>query len=346
MYKINPGCFTGVTVLPSVIAEKHLLMASLIQLKTVIYIFGNPAAGITPETVAAAVGTDPGEASDALKYWKTVGILTDSDAPVQTAAVKEEKPAEKPVEKKVIEAKPTRYTQEMIVARINESEDVRTLFSEAQMKLGRTIGSSDQSSLLLLMDYYGLPLEIILTICEYATSHGKSNNINYIYTIGVDWSKREIDTIERADEELKRIESVSSSWRELCALTGISSSKPTVQQQKYLSVWLDEWHFPMSVVVLAFEETVKNTGGKNSFSYMNKVLSNWHQKGIKTPEDVADEQKSFIEKKEKLAAEKTKNSYNGTVKPKDTGAGASYDIERAANRAKTQVPELKKKEKR
>ena len=44
------------------------------------------------------------------------------------------------------------------------------------MKLGRTIGTGDQSSLILLHDYYGLPIEVILCICEYAGTKGKSAN--------------------------------------------------------------------------------------------------------------------------------------------------------------------------
>ena len=349
MIRISPSIYTGVTVLPSVIAEKHLIMAGLSQLKTIIYIFNSPSAEINAADIAAACGMKEGEVSDALEYWISCGVLTDkveekTADTVQTEAV--EKVSEPVVEeKKVIDAKPTRYTREMIVARVNESPEAATLLYEAQMKLGRTIGPSDQSSLLLLMDYYGLPLEIILTICEYAKTCGKSNNMNYIYTIGVDWSKREIDTIERADEELKQIEQANNAWNEFCALTGIKASRPTVAQTENLRIWIHEWHFPMSVIVLAYEENIKNTG-KLSFAYINKVLGNWHKKGIQTPDDVTKEQAAFREKQEKAAAERASNKYNANIKPKDDGDSTSYDIERAANKAKTQVPTLKKREKR
>lgn len=348
MIRISPSVYTGVTVLPSVIAEKHLIMAGEAQLKAIIYIFNSPAVPISAAEVAAGCGLKESEAADALEYWISCGVLTDAAGENAVVPAAVEKPEEKPAqkeEKKVIDAKPTRYSRDMIIARINESPEIATLFYEAQLKLGRTIGTGDQSSLLLLMDYYGLPLEIILTICEYAKTHGKSNNINYIYTIGVDWSKREIDTIERADEELKQIERATSAWKEFCALTGVKHELPTVSQTDHLRIWLNEWHFPMNVIVLAYEENVKNTG-KMSFPYINKVLANWHKKGIQTPEDVAKEQTEFREKKEKKAAEKTSNSYNTDIKPKDTGSNASYDLERAANKAKTQVPTLKKREKR
>lgn len=350
MLIISPSVYTGVTVLPSVIAEEHLLMASLPQLKVILYVFNTPASPIDCAAVAKACGLSEGDASDALEYWKAAGVLTDAGSvalpvPADPPAEEETKKAPEEERRRVIDAKPTRYSREMILARMTESPEIATLFNEAQMKLGRTIGTGDQSSLLLLMDYYGLPLEIILTICEYARTHGKSNNMSYVYTIGVDWSKREIDTIERADEELKQIERANSSWKEFCALTGVKYTLPTTNQSESLRVWLNEWHFPMSVIVLAYEESVKHSG-KMSFPYIHKVLASWHKKGVHTPEDVTKEQKAFAEKNEQKAAQRSSNVYNADTKPKDTGSAASYDLERAANKAKTQVPTLKKKEKR
>lgn len=349
MIRISPSIYTGVTVLPSVIAEKHLIMAGLSQLKTIIHIFNSPSAEINAADIAAACGMKEGEVSDALEYWISCGILTDKVDEKTADAVQPEESEKTPEplkeEKKVIDAKPTRYSRDMIIARVSESKEAATLLYEAQMRLGRTIGTADQSSLLLLLDYYGLPLEVILTVCEYAKSCGKSNNMNYIYTIGVDWSKREIDTIERADEELKQIEQANGAWNEFCAVTGVKASRPTVVQTENLRVWLQEWHFPMNVIVLAYEENIKNTG-KLSFAYMNKVLGNWHKKGIQTPADVEKERADFRDKQEKAAAERSSKGYNSGTKPKDTGGNTSYDIDRATNKAKTQVPTLKKREKR
>ena len=42
--------------------------------------------------------------------------------------------------------------------------------------------------------------------------------------------------------------------------------------------------------------------GKISFAYMNKVLANWHEKGLKTPSDVEKDKQSFREKKSKKNA--------------------------------------------
>ena len=347
-YQVNPAAYGGVTVLPSEIVEKHLKLAGLAQLKVILCAFASAGKPITAEEAAETAGIAPEDAADALDYWKDKGLLLERGEPAPLAPEEAARPeaAEAAPAKVFAQVKPTRLRRDEIARRTVESPEVGFLFTEAQARLGRTIGDGDQSSLLLLHDYYGLPVEVILAICEYAKTHGKANNMNYIYTVGMDWSKREIDNLERADEELRLLESIHARWGEFCQATGMRAAKPTAAQAKLFGVWIDEWHFPMSVIALAFEEMSKNTAGKISFPYINKVLANWHMHGVQTPEAVSEEQKRFNEKKEQAAAEKSKG-YNARTKPAETySQPASYDIDLAEQKAKTSVPKLVKKEKR
>ena len=247
-------------------------------------------------------------------------------------------------------AMPGRLSYEIICKRINESENVRTLFSQAQTRLGRTIGTGDQSSLLLLHDYFGLPVEVILALCEYASVSGKGGNMNYIYTLGVDWSKREIDTLEEADEEFKRIQAIDKNWAPFCKITGIKKKKPTAKQSEFLSVWIDRFHFTMEMLSCAYDEMSKHTD-EMSFPYMNKILTQWYNAGVDTPEKVRLHEEEFTENMVKAVAERAKKKKDAANTPggsnsASSGTPASYDIEKAQQKAKASVPTLKKKEKR
>lgn len=91
---------------------------------------------------------------------------------------------------------PSRPTAAEIAQRAEESADIKFLLLETQNKLGRTIGYDGQCTLLMMHDTYGIPVEVILMIIEYAVSIGKSS-FHYIASIGKDWGEREIDTIEK-----------------------------------------------------------------------------------------------------------------------------------------------------
>lgn len=356
MFKIDPTKYNGVTVIPSEIAEKHLILSSASQLKVIIYAFSMAGNIFDEKAVARGTGIKEDEVRDALIYWRDMGFLLSADeAPAvsQTVTLTEKteapvkaeisSPSAAPKKEKVPHNNPSKLTYSEICTRIAESQSIRLLLNEAQLRLGRTIGTGDQSSLILLHDYYGLPVEVILCICEFAGTKGKSTNMNYIYKIGVDWSQREIDTIDAADEELKSIEKANGVWKEFCTAVNIPYTVPTSSQEKYAAKWSEEWHFSMPMLVLAFEEMKSHTE-KINYSYMHRVLSSWHNKGINTPEKVVEDQERFMHEKEKKALEKSnKKKKAEEITPDPT---ASYDLKRAEERALTSVPKLRKREKR
>lgn len=353
-YTINPAAFGGMFALPVSLTDTHLQMASGSFLKVILYVYRHADRAVQTEEVAAGAGLSADETADALAYWAEKGLLlaeAPAAAPAADTAPDKQLPkaaqAEMQPEKETIRLKPQKPTYAMICQRIKESEAVRFLFAEAQEKLGRTIGTSDQAALLLLHDYYGLPVEVILTICEYANSHDKANNVNYIYTVGVDWSRREIDTLELADAEFSKIETVNARWEDFRQQAGLKNRTPTKPQLKYFTVWTDEWHFPTETLLTAFQQMSKNTADV-SFPYMHKILSDWHKNGVTDAASAEAAIKSFTEKMDAAAAKKAKPSPYGTrsAPGKQAERPASYDIEKAIRESQTTVPKVKKKERR
>ena len=349
MYNIDPAVWGGVFVLPDRLRQE-LKLCSGSFLKALAFVFMNAGVPADAEAVAAGTGLSPGDAADALRYWEERGFLRDAesapvaaDAPAPAAAPAAS--AEKEP-KQTVNVKPVKPSYDMICKRIAEDPGVRELFQEAQMKLGRTIGTADQASLLLLYDYYGLPVEVILAVCEYARLHKKERNMGYIYSVGADWSKREIDTLEAAEEEINRLNALDKNWPEFARVTGIKTAFPTTAQQKFLATWMEDWKFGFDMLALAYDEMMKNTG-KVSFPYMNKVLATWRNDGVVTPEDAAAREKRFQEASLAAAAQKHTAKTAAARKSKtESAVPASYDIQKAAEKANTTVPKFKKKEKR
>ena len=356
MYLIDPAVYGSVFVLPRRLAENDLILAPGACLKALVFAFAHAGEPLTAEAVAEAAGLSPADAADALRYWAQRGYLKDDTAPkaaekAEAASAEAEAQPEAPAapEKKPKEAfdlKPSKPSYEMICKRLAEDPGVRELFSEAQMKLGRTIGTADQASLLLLYDYYGLPAEVILAVCEYARIHKKERNMGYIYTVGVDWSRRGIDSLEAADAELMLLEKMNTAWTAFAAAVKIPNPYPTAAQQKYIVKWTADWRFSLDMLVLAYEETLKNAG-KASFPYMDKILASWKKDGIETPAGAAERERKFREDAiAKAAAKQTPGPRPAPRKKREDEGPASYDIDRAEEKMFTTVPKLKKKKKK
>lgn len=330
---INPAAMTSMFPIPNVLVDENIKLASAIQLRVIIYFYRHAAMGenVSCEQIAKAIGKDREDVEDAMLYWLDRGLIIKSGEPISFASPavntneppKADKavsdiPANKPAEiKQVAEIPISRPSHEQIAIRCNECTEFRDLFAEAQQKLGKTIGYDGQSILIMLHDSYGLPVEVILMLLEYAVSLGKSS-FKYIANLGKKWSEKEIDTYEAAEQYIQQQSGVNGLWKEFRALTGVKNSEPTTKQRRFFNAWKTEYGFDAQMIYLAYEISIDNTE-KMSLEYMDGVLKNWHEKGIKTPVDVGKEQQQWADSRKK-------SSSTSSDKQSDTNT-ASYDLD-------------------
>ncbi len=317
---------------PAEVADKHLKLAGAAQLKVLLWLLRHAAEKPSAEDIARALNMSRADACDAMQYWIENGIVTvDGQAPVEpetpSYATKQSAEAAAATIEAAIFTKPT---AEQIAKRTRESEEIRFMLNAAQQKLGRTIGYDSQATLLMICDSYGLPVEVLLMLIEYCVSIGKGS-INYIAKAAKSWSDREIDSIEKADEQIRILRRCEGLWKQLCEMTGISTPRPTSAQSAFLRQWSNEMGFDIEMIYLAYEEMANHTD-KISFPYMNKVLANWHEAGIKTPEQL--EESKAQPKAQPKPARKKKNE----------GYEASYDIEEFNRRSENEPLVYKKQE--
>lgn len=295
MYKLNPECYGTMFAIPASVTDTYLAEASGNSIKTLLKIFRNPSGVVSVSEISDALSLSADEVLSALDYWVTKGILLFTDeggnvkfvpkakapeAPSKQNADSLPAPAKSVASEPIVLPKPT---MEQIAARIQEDETVRSLLTEAQGILGRTFGLDMQATLLMLFDTYGLQKEVILTLIQHLADSGRGSTAN-ILRIGKIWAEREINTLDTANEYIQNDSAVNRLFTEFRIATGISNPRPTQKQSEYLLSWM-QMNLSMELLILAYEETVERTG-KLSFAYMHKILNNWYNNGLKTPEDI------------------------------------------------------------
>ena len=122
-----------------------------------------------------------------------------------------------------------------IAERIEKSEEIKCLFLMAEESFGRPLNHTEQRIFIWIHDYLGLSTDVILMLTAYCISVDKGN-IKYIETIAVDWNEREINTLEAAQSEIKRLEEYGSFNRQIMKAFGMNR-KPTSKQQEYIDSW-------------------------------------------------------------------------------------------------------------
>ena len=313
----------GMFAVPEALVDEHLKLAKETHLKVLLWILRHgEVSGL--EALAHWLGRPEGDLVDAVQFWIDRGLISINDKNLSNNDKTQEPFLSINDKSKVsamdLPAAPVRPAASQILTRTQEDPDLRRLFQEADRILGRTIGYEGQCALLMLHDTDGLPVEVVYMLLEYCAEAGKTN-IGYIEAAGRDWGRREIDTIEKAGEQIAALKENLAIWKDLCRATGIRAPKPTAAQGEHLRRWR-AMGYGTDMVFAAYEEMAEHTG-KLSFSYMNKVLETWHAAGIKTPAGA-------IAAKERYQAEKAKPEKPAAAKKAKQGSAGyapSFDLD-------------------
>lgn len=309
-YKINFSLLRESFVLPSVIADKYLKMANEVQIKTILWIFRNSGESVDASQIAKKIGKSSAAVEEALLYWSSVGVLESDVMPESAKAVETAAP---PAPKELPEIPLFAPSYEQIAKRCSESPELKSFFKEIQAILGKTLGYDGESSFVMMHDSYGLPFEVIIMLVSYCDEIGKSS-YQYMNEMARSWGEREIDTLEKADEMVSRLKSVSKVWKKLSMYIGIDHPKPTKKQEEYLFRWTNDYKFSIEMICLAYENMANNCTSI-SFAYMDAVLKSWYSKGYMTPDDVR------IANEAMTKVKTTRKSRNKTF------TSTSYDID-------------------
>ena len=341
-FEVNPYAYKSIFAVPTSVVDDNIRLASVLQLKVLLYMLRHSEKNLTGEDLSAALSIDKADAEDAMIFWQERGLLMKSDesakpllhieATTDVTLTKNEPVAvttqEEVQPKKVSDIPISRPSHEQIATRLKECKEFSGLFAEAQAALGKTIGYDGQSVLIMMHDSYGLPFEVILMAIEYAVQQQKTG-FSSIAKIGKYWSEQGIDTLEGAMEYMEEHNAVNETWNKLRSLTDITNRTPTSKQRGYLVAWVKEYGYGADIIYYAYEESVDRTG-KMSMPYMDKIIRNWYERGVKTPMDIQREKAKWQEERDKKIPQKNTPKQKTPALLRDE---PSYDIDAFTKKA-------------
>lgn len=269
-YNINMSVFGNTFPMPCDIADKHLKIATLSQLKVLICFMRNISDGINPENISRDTALPVSEVEDALVFWSQCGILNG-----EPEATKVPEPIV------VTTDLPSRAD---VIKRGLEDERLAFLLREAQLKFGRNLKQNENSLLVSLYDDHGMDISVILLLLQYAKSEDKCN-ITFIKNTASRWLNAGVETVIDAENFIADTAKQKLAWNVVQKLFGIEKRNPSSKELELCNLWINEWKFGTDMLKSAYDVCV-DTKSKFSMPYVAKILENWHSSGLKTPADI------------------------------------------------------------
>lgn len=309
-YILNPTKWGHIIPLPAEVVENHIKLCSGVALKCLLVFLHAPEQNCTNEAIAMSLSLPQSEVSDALNYWIENGFLlsdnseptgkltsnaalpvnienaTEAVSPTASAAAASTNTA-LPVLNAVSTSRP-HFPREEAVEMINSDMNLSALCMELQEILAKPLTSADMDVLLALYSFYNLSAHFILTLAHYCSVTGH-RRMGYIEKTAVSWLDAGVDD-NIVDAHVDMLMKRKSNEGKIKESFGIIGRSLTSKEQEYIAKWFSQLGFGTDIIMRAYEIGVERTG-KLAFGYIDKILSDWKQKGFKTLEDVKSEQK-------------------------------------------------------
>ena len=275
-YYLLPEALSAPFIVPSAVVDRHLKLASEVQIKVLLFVLRNISSGIDPAVAAKGLLVPESEVLDALCYWEQCGILGSDVKSVP-------QPVSDMPEKKTVRRaeKPSRTD---VAHRGLEDERVALLLREAQLKFGRNLKSNEASTLVWLYDDEGMDISVILMLLQYALSEDKCN-ISFIEKTAAKWIENGVETVADAEKYIAQAIEKNLAWNVVQSAFGIDRRRPSEKELELSAKWVNEWQMSPDILRLAYDACVDQKA-KLSFPYVGKILEGWHLKGYKTAADI------------------------------------------------------------
>jgi DnaD/phage-associated family protein len=232
---------------------------------------------VTPEKAAAAMGKSKGWVASAMAMLSKLNLIKydeNTDEPQPNAPIGE----------------PARYTVDEIIQEIESGTSFSALIDYTQRSFGRILKPDELERLFVMYDFLRLPAEVVMLLITHCITESKKRgsgrmpSFRFIEGAAFEWEREGIFSLERAEEYLKAHETHKTIQGEIKNVLQIKDRELTATEMRYVNGWIT-LGYDSEAIEIAYDRTITHAGNL-SMPYMDKIISTWHNRGIKTPEDI------------------------------------------------------------
>lgn len=212
---------------------------------------------------------------DAIKYWEQKGLLMKNPNGYSFTNIQE-------MELNKLYTPKVSLDPETIEKNTENQKHAKVMDSINAQFFSGTMSPSWYADIDLWFEKYGFDEQVMLALFNYAYDN-RALHRNYIQTVAEAWSKEKIKTFNDLDLYFERREKINILKKDIAKKLNLSRNL-TAYDEEYILKWYETYHYNMDIIEIA----LKKSATKNNirFEYIDKLLSDWHEKELSTASQV------------------------------------------------------------
>jgi len=159
----------------------------------------------------------------------------------------------------------------------------------------------------LLFEKYGFDEEVMVALFKYCKNKANHLHISYVQAVADAWSKNNIKTYADLDSFSGKDKKLFEIKKSIAKKLGLRRNLGEYEEA-YVDKWIHDFNYTMEIIDIALKRITSKSD--ISFAYIDKIISDWHDRNLTTVTDIEDylqHAKEQIKNKKELAK---KNNYN------------------------------------
>lgn len=188
---------------------------------------------------------------------------------------------------------------------------VKQMFEAIELTLGRPLSPNEMDTYLSWIDEYNFSLEIITMLVNYCVSKNKTS-LRYMEKVAIAWHDAGLKNALDVEAYLKAESKRWQNYKKILNALGLKDDDIMEAHKQMMDRWMDDLGFDVDVIIKACNECTLKIN-EPSFPYINKILINWFNEGIRTISDFDSPKRNTAKKKSSpvLNYKVPKNYFNG-----------------------------------
>lgn len=267
------------TKLPDVFFSEYLSQSSGDYIKVYLYILFLSKYGkdIKVNDLSKKLALPLQTIQDALKYWEELGLITKKGTGYIINNLQEIE-LHKLYKPKVSLSAEDIQRNEKNKYRASSIETINRSFFQGLMS------PSWYADISLWYDKYGFDEQVMIALFNYCLKRSALHK-NYVQVVADAWSKNKVKTFSDLEMYFQKQDILQKIEKSIQKKLGIA--RPLTEYEKgYIEKWVVDYSYSLEVIEIA----LKRTTSKSSFSfdYFDKIITDWHDRNLKTADDVQD----------------------------------------------------------
>lgn len=236
---------------------------------------------------------------DSIKYWESEGVLIRKSSGYELANLQELELRKLYKPKVSLSAESIKQTEKNQY-RAKAIETINNEFFQGVMS------PSWYGDIDLWFSKYSFDEEVMIALFRYCYERSALHK-NYIQVVAEAWAKNNIKTFSDLDKYYEKQESLAKIGKTIAKKLGINRQL-SQYEMSYIEKWVVDFGYDLNIIEIALKKTTSKTNP--SFDYIDKLISCWNERNLRTPEAVEKFIADMKQKNKDIKSFEKKASYN------------------------------------